>query len=1179
MNKENESGAESVSGKSKVAQNEERVLQFWNENTIFKKSLEKDSPNGEFVFYDGPPFATGLPHFGHILPTTMKDAIPRYQTMKGKRVARKWGWDCHGLPIENLIQKENNLESKEDIEKFGLKEFATAAKNSVLRYDAEWKKIIPRMGRFVDMEDKYTTMDATFTESVWWMFKTLHEKGLAYEGFKSMHVCPSCETPLSNFEVNQGYKMIKDLSVTAKFKLNDEENTYMLAWTTTPWTLPGNVALAVGPEIEYVRVSEETENGKSEYIVASERLADVFEGKTFTEISRMKGSELVGKSYTPVFDFFKDVELENKENIWKVYTADFVTTEDGTGIVHIAPGFGDDDYNLGFIHKLPLISHVNQNGTFRAGLGELTGHHVKPKDDHSAGDVMIVKILAGNGTLFSKLKYEHTYPHCWRCSSPLINYATASWYIKVTDLRDKLVEENEKVNWIPENVGKARFGNWLKEAKDWSISRSRFWGAPIPVWKSSDGEEVEVLGSVADIKSRTKSKNTYVIMRHGEADHNVGEYLNQDDSSPSHLTEKGKEEVKHCVKGIKAHTIDIIFASPLIRTQESAKIIAEAAGLSTDIIITDDRLKEVQVGEFNGKSLTEYRALFKNQREKFDKAPTGGETLSDVRKRVGEFLYEIDKKYEGKNILIVTHEYVVWALDIVRDGLDKKQGAELKDHHTDYIAPGEYADFDFSPLPHNDDYELDFHRPYIDEVVYEKNGKEMKRIPDVFDTWIDSGSMPFASQHYPFSKEDVDPENGKFFPADFIAEGLDQTRGWFYTLLVLNVALFGRSPYKNVIVNGLVLAEDGRKMSKSLQNYPDMMLTVDKFGADALRYFLVSSPAVRAEEVAFSEKGLDEVMKKLLMRLENVVAFYEMYRGESSEGDVSNPNSENVLDKWIVARLFEIRKVITESLDKYELDRASRPILDFVDDLSTWYIRRSRDRFKSNDDDTKQAIETTRYVLYELSKLMAPFVPFISEDVYQRVTGFNYSNSDKSVHLDNWPEEISFDQAVLDEMEGVRALVNVSLEARATAGIKVRQPLQTLYISSKYKNISENLSLVDVLKDELNVKYVAVSDTLKSGGDVEFDFTLSATLLEEGAIRDLIRSIQAMRKNAGLEPDDRIALTIDGSDSVATIVQKFTNDIQTVAGVSDFLFEKTPDTIGEEMKFLDELINISIQKL
>ena len=498
--------------KSEVAKNEERVLEFWNKSQTFKKSEEKLAPNGDFTFYDGPPFATGTPHFGHILAGTIKDAIPRYQTMNGKKVIRKWGWDCHGLPLENIIEKELGLENKKDIEEFGIEKFNESASSKVLRFADYWEKVVPRFGRWVDMSNPYRTMDITYTESVWWSFKEIYKKGLIYEGFKSMHYCPRCGTTLSNFEVNQGYKDIKDLSVTAKFELIDEPDTFVLAWTTTPWTLPGNMALAINSEEIYGKVKSKSEKGKT-YIVAKERLVEVLKDYKYEIIKEFKGSELIGEKYKPVFPALGGPALgwdEGKgdwNNAYKIYGADFVTMEEGTGIVHIAPAFGADDLVLAQQEGIPIVHHVDLEGKFKKEVKDFAGMYVKQKEDHQKIDVEIIKYLAKKDLLFSKEKIEHSYPHCWRCDTPLLNYATSSWFLKTTKIKDKIIAENEKIKWVPENIGSGRMGKWLEGMRDWAISRSRYWGAPLPVWKCEECEKIKVAGSIDEIKQEIKQTN------------------------------------------------------------------------------------------------------------------------------------------------------------------------------------------------------------------------------------------------------------------------------------------------------------------------------------------------------------------------------------------------------------------------------------------------------------------------------------------------------------------------------------------------------------------------------------------------------------------------------------------------------------------------------------------------
>ena len=932
----------------------------------------------------------------------MKDVIPRYKTMQGYKVLRRWGWDCHGLPIENLIEKELGLITKKDIEAFGIEKFNEAARGTVLRYADTWKRIIPRLGRFVDMENDYRTMDASYTESVWWSWKTLHEKKLVYESFKVMPFCPHCGTTLSNFEVNQGYKDITDISVYVKFALVDEKNTYILAWTTTPWTLPGNVALALKSDIPYVKIEKEG----IFYIVAKSLAEKVFE-KDFKAVEELKGSDLVGKKYEPVFPYYTKedalpaVSKDVRQKMWRIYAADFVTTEDGTGVVHIAPAYGDEDYELSKREGLPMIQHVGEDGTFKPEVTDFAGIMVKPKDDHQKTDVQIIKYLAHAKSLFAKEKITHSYPHCWRCETPLLNLATSSWFVRVTDFKDKLVAQNAKVSWIPKEIGIGRFGKWLEGARDWAVSRSRYWGAPLPIWKSEDGSEIEVLGSVEDIRKKTTRNNTFILVRHGESENNVQNILSTKPDNPHHLTEIGRKQVEDLAASLSQKKISAVYASDFIRTKETTDIIAKTLGIQAEKIAFDVRLREVNFGTFEGKNIKDYyKEVLPGFNHAFEGKIGGGENLTDIRRRVGDFIYETDQKHTGECILIVSHETPLWILSAVIEGFNQKQTVVMRKDGKRFIENAEAKEMPFARLPHNANYELDFHRPYIDEIVWKsKTGKNMKRIPEIFDTWYDSGSMPYAQNHYPFeNKEAFDASGSSLFPADFIAEGLDQTRGWFYTLLVLSTALFDQSPYKSVVVNGLVLAEDGRKMSKSLKNYPDLEAIIDTYGADALRYFLMSSPAVKAEDVAFSEKGIDEVVKKNIQRLYNVYSFYDMYKNEAPEQNIFDPKkATHPLDAWIICRLSEVRMLVGTHLDAYEFDRASRPLADFIDDLSTWYIRRSRDRFKSKDaSDRSQALVATRFVLNEFSKLMAPFMPFTAEDIYQKT---KLAGAKESVHL------------------------------------------------------------------------------------------------------------------------------------------------------------------------------------
>lgn len=1127
-------------GKSPIAEREERILRFWRENDIFKKTLDKDAPKGEFVFYDGPPFATGTPHYGHVLPGTIKDVVPRYKTMQGFRVPRRWGWDCHGLPVENLIEKELGLKSKKDIEELGIEKFNEAARASVLRYDHIWKEIIPRTGRFVDMDRAYLTMDWRYSESIWWSFKKLHEHGLVYQGFKSMMLCPHCETTLSNFEVTQGYKDITDISVYVKFALEDEPGTYMLAWTTTPWTLPGNVALAVNPEIAYVKVKV----GEDILVIAKERLV-ALKDKQYEMVSELKGADLVGKKYKPLFPYYEDAKLNNKENLYTVVPADFVTTTDGTGVVHIAPAFGEDDYNLSLKERLPFIQHVDVDGTFKKEVTDFAGQAVKPKDDHQKADIEVIKYLAKAGTLFEKEKIIHSYPHCWRCDTPLLNYATTSWFVEVSKIRNSLVAENKKVTWVPPEIGEGRFGTWLENARDWAISRSRYWGAPLPVWTCEKCEKREVIGSVEDIRARTR-RNRYFVVRHGEGDHNVQNVLSSKADNPHHLTERGREEVALSAQALKDKNVDLIIASPFVRTRETADVIVEHLAYKGEVV-SDNRLREFDFGDYNLQPFEKYHTYYDSVKERLTKRLPNGECINDVKKRVAEFLYDIDAKYEGKNIVLVTHDGPASLLFAVAEGADDGRTLDLWGMDRDFLSPGQEEELGFARIPHNRAFELDLHRPYIDEVSWTCScGGVMKRVPEVFDTWYESGSMPFASVHYPFGSlrgkpaaEENDTQKPKRFPADFIAEGQDQTRGWFYSLLVLSVGLFGQSPYESVVVNGTILAEDGQKMSKRLKNYPEVGYVLDRYGADAMRYYLMSSPAVHAEDLAFSEKGVDEVVKKVLMRLENVHTFYATYAADHA-ARAERPVSDNVLDRWILARLDQANAEMTAALEAYELDVAARPIALFVDDLSTWYLRRSRERFKGEDvADKEAALATTRYVLREFSKLMAPFMPFVAEDLYQKTKVGNV----ESVHLEDWPKGEKPDEKILAETADVRALISVGLELRAKAGIKVRQPLAS-FVSAK--NLSKDLA--ELVRDELNVEAV------RHGDKDELDTAITPDLKAKGQAREFIRAIQEARKKSGCSPHDVVALVVQTDDAGAKLVESFKSEITKTAKLSGISF-------------------------
>ena len=1112
--------------KNSLAAREEEVLAFWQREGIFEKSLEKPAPRGEFTFYDGPPFANGLPHYGHILASTIKDAIPRYRTMQGYRVPRRWGWDCHGLPVENLVERELGLKNKRDIEAYGIEKFNAAARRSIMKDVADWKRIIPRLGRWADMEHDYKTMDTSYTESVWWSFKNLFDRGLIYEGFKSLHYCPHCGTTLSNFEVAQGYKDIDDAAVFIKLPLVDEPGTSLLIWTTTAWTLPGNVAAAVNADATYVKAKV----GSDVLIVAKDRMQAVLGGAEV--VGEMQGKELVGKKYLPPFAYFKDELHKHKTHAWKVYAAPYVTLDSGTGIVHLAPAFGAEDLELAQKEKIPLIQHVTDEGKFNALVSDFAGLTVKPKGNPRETDEKVAAFLEEKGLLFKKEIIKHSYPHCWRCDTPLLNWAATSWFVSVQKIKAKLAGENQKISWVPEHIGTGRFKNGIESAPDWAISRSRYWGAPLPVWRNNKTKQIKVAGSVEELLAMVRrSGNRYFVMRHGESQSNVARVLDLTGDPNNHLTDKGKNQAVHAAADLKKESIDIIITSPFLRTQETARIVQRELGLPDSALMVDERLREAHEDNVG--------------------------VNIEVRRRVGEFIFELERRYVGKNVLLVSHAYPLWMLSLVAARTQHSQGDSL------VLRPNaEVQELSFVAYPHNEDYELDLHRPYIDEVPMGNSmDGEWKRVVDVFDCWFESGSMPFASNHYPFKKDEFNPKGflgfgTKRYPADFIAEGLDQTRGWFYSLIVLGTALFGKAPYKNVIVNGLVLASDGQKMSKKLKNYPDPMEVVEKYGADSLRYYMLASPVIRAEDLRFNERGVEEVQKKLLMRLDNVRSFYEMYADTADAGGAedsgrSGPlghdlplaisSSQHPLDRWIVSRLGGLIKDSTAGYESYELDLAVRPLGSFIDDLSTWYLRRSRDRFKEEGADKQEALATLRHILITAAKVMAPVMPFFADDLYRRM---RTEEEPQSVHLSEWPEVGAIDEALLADMQTIRELASKGLELRERAGIKVRQPL------SKFsaKVVPADAGLRQILAEELNVKEVEEDASLE---EAYLATELTPELKEEGLVRDLVRRIQEWRKEQGLSVADRPAYTLAVAGDEKSAAQNNKEKIMAATGLSE----------------------------
>lgn len=946
---------------------EKEVHAFWEKHEIFQRSLNEREEGEQFTFFDGPPFATGLPHYGHLLQSTLKDVIPRYKTMCGYRVERRWGWDCHGLPVEHLLETELGIKSKQEIESMGVAHFNESCRSSVLRCAADWEHYVTRIGRWVDFHQDYKTMDVSYMESVWWVFAKLWEAGLIYEGKKSMHLCPRCATPLSNFEVTLGYKDTTDTSVIATFPVVGQDNTFLLAWTTTPWTLPANLLLAVNPEVVYQMVEI---GSKYRYIVAKDLVPTVMQHE-YTVVDEFPGSTMVEMAYMPPFpiDFSAGAKgVTGKEATgtpYRVVAADFVQVggeKAGTGIVHIAPAFGEDDLNVGQREDVPFFQHIALDGTVTADFPDFHGKTVWELN------AAIVEALRADGRLFHHEEYSHSAPFCWRCSTKLINYATSSWFVAVTELKEKLMAHNDGIHWVPGHIRKGRFGEWLAGARDWAISRNRYWGAPLPVWKCDASGYIEVISSQKELEEKV-----------------------------------------------------------------------------------------------------------------------------------------------GK------------------------------------------------PVP-------DLHKHFVDNLTWTSpHGGVMRRIPEVLDCWFESGAMPYGSSHYPFEGKEAFE---KHFPADFIGEGLDQTRGWFYTLHILAVALFDRPAYRNVVCTGLILAEDGQKMSKSKKNYPDPLAVLDKFGADAMRFYMLNSPVVEGEELCFSEKRLGDFFRNFVLMLWNSYSFFVTYaslhdvsladlQGELENGAIS----PSLLDRWMYSRLEGTRAAIARLMDDYEIYSATRQYQPLLTDISKWYIRRSRDRLQAGDPD---ALRTLYVVLLTFAKLLAPFMPFLAEVLYQNLVQMHFDPSvaaegqPVSIHLCRFPEaqEGRYEPPIEVLMELVRAVAEAGNRARRDAGIKVRQPLASITVflaASEWEKLDadEQVAVDELLCDELNVKAVfwekAKTDTEEVVA-VELDTVLTDELRREGMVRELARTIQSRRQKLGLDREDTVMVTIEATKALQDFIHPSIGDVQEQTG-------------------------------
>ena len=1030
---------------------EKEIVEYWNENKIFEKSMKAREGGEEFSFYDGPPTANGKPHIGHILTRVMKDIVPRYKTMKGKHVLRKAGWDTHGLPVELEVEKKLGLESKTGIESYGIEPFIKQCKQSVWQYSNEWKKMSDRVGYWCDMDNPYVTYHDDYIESEWWALKEIHKKGLLYKGHKIVPYCPRCGTALSSHEVAQGYKDVKQTTAFVKFKVKGEENKYILAWTTTPWTLPSNVALCMHPEYDYAEV--EMEESGERYVLAEGLLKSVLGEEGYKVLSTKKGAEYEYTEYEPLYPFGKE-KYAFREKAYYVTCDNYVTLSDGTGVVHIAPAFGEDDYKVGKRYNLPVVQLITEEGKFPCGCGEFSGLHAQ------AADPAVIKDLKSRGLLLKPLEITHNYPFCWRCDTALIYYARSSWFIKVTEIKDRLIAANRSVNWMPDTIKEGRMGNFLENVIDWGLSRDRYWGTPLPVWVCPDCGEIEVIGSK-------------------------------------------KELIEKC-------------------------------GAPEDI---------------------------------------------------------------------------------------------------------------------------ELHRPYLDELTCTcpKCGGKMKRTPEVIDCWFDSGSMPFAQYHYPFENKELFEQT---FPADFISEAVDQTRGWFYTLLVISTLLFDRAPFRNCIVLGHVNDKNGIKMSKHKGNVVDPWSVLDKQGADAVRWYFYTSSAPWLPS-RFYPEAVSEAQRKYMGTIWNTYAFYCLY----ADIDGYNPADYDLkkcklslMDKWILSKLNTLIDTVDKKLDNYEITDSARALQDFSDVLSNWYVRRGRDRYWGNEmtEDKAAAYTTLWHVLVTFAKLTAPYTPFMAEQMYLNLVPSFFKDAPESVHLCEFPV---YDASFVDEkletgMDTVLDIVNLGRAARNTGNVKNRQPLSEMYvITARADALDEGLKAIAL--DELNIKqyktaedasefisyklkpqlktlgpkygkklcaitaFLAgcdgkkVVDAVQNGGEYRMDTdpevtlkeedlqiftesksgfisasdkgltvalntTLTEELVLEGIERELVSKVQAMRKEADFEITDRICIYYIAEGKSKSVLEegKFAEDVLALS-----VQEGNADGFTKEVDVNGEKVTLTIKKV
>ncbi|KKS82181.1 MAG: Isoleucine-tRNA ligase [Candidatus Wolfebacteria bacterium GW2011_GWC1_43_10] len=1180
---------------------EEKVLQFWREKNVFQKTLlpKKGKSKRIFKFWEGPPTANARPGIHHALARSFKDVILRYKTMQGFIVPRKGGWDTHGLPVELQVEKQLGLSSKKDIEKYGVAEFNKKCKESVWVYKSEWEKLTERMGFWVDLNNPYITYHNNYIETLWWIIKKIYKKGLMYLGYKIVLWCPRCGTGLSSHEVAQGYKEITENSVYLKFKLNKgqkiagfttDDSTYVLSWTTTPWTLPGNVALAVGKDVRYVRLRNKDSN--ETYIIAKDLVNTVFKEFNGAEMGFFSGKDLINISYQPLF---KIKSLSESKNSYKIYSADFVTTTDGTGVVHTAVMYGEDDYELGKKIGLPQRHTVDENGRFTKEVVGFEGMYVKAKETEDK----LFEHLKNSNNFLSVLPYTHEYPFCWRCDTPLLYYGRNSWFVSMSKLRNQLIKNNKGINWVPEHIKEGRFGEWLREIKDWNFSRERYWGTPLPIWRCGHCHQTQVIGSSQELSSlQEKSSNCYLLLRHGQAESNIKKIVNCDpkEKDKDHLTLKGRVHVEKLARKLKKEKINLIFSSDFHRTKETAEIIAKETGIKK--IVFDKRLREMNFGKFHGHNTADYHILIPSYEDKFSKSPLGGENLEKVAQRVWDFIRAVEKKYKNKTVLLVSHEYPIWIISSVLNGWSQEQAIEEKiKRGDDFVTTGQVEKLSFVSMPRNGEGLGDFHRPYIDEIVLrcQKCGGDSKRVKEIADVWFDSGAMPFAQDHFPFNnKRKLKVEGGKLdgrtiskeitFPADYISEAIDQTRGWFYTLLAVATALGLKTPYKNVICLGHVRDKNGQKMSKSKGNIVDPWIMINKHGIDAIRWYFysINSPG---EPKNFDEEDVKNSLRKVLMIVYNSFVFLQTYAKDNLNLD-KLLSSSNLLDKWILLRLSDVASQVEKRMNDYDILKSTQLIEELIDDLSRWYIRRSRRRLQKPNLSAKgkkdyEAVSAAlAYALLTISKLLASFTPFFAEALYQSLKKNYKFNSQDSVHLESWPSSGQRskikDKGLLDGMSKIRNLASLILAKRAELGIKVKQPLQQLKVKDEKLKVGEGL--LEILRDEVNIKEVIFDKNIES--DFELDTNITPELRMEGKLRELTRTIQDLRQEAGCVPKDKILVWIDGNQEAKALIESNSDWIKREVGAKKVETGRTAKFSAEiETKIDTQKIWIGIKKV